>query len=129
MVDSFGAALRERRRAAGFSQRELAERVGLDFSYISKLEKGRLPAPAADTIVAMCSVLGIPAEGLLALVGKLPSDVTQTVGASRSAQMFLRETQRMGLSDEEWDRMSRALRVLRERQDYAGLQPDRGGTS
>ena len=114
MEDSFGSALRERRRAVKLSQRELADRVGLDFSYISKLENGRLPPPAADTIVAICAALGLPAEDLLALVCKLPSDVQQTVSASKSAQTFLRETQRMGLTDEEWDRMGKALRGLRE---------------
>jgi transcriptional regulator with XRE-family HTH domain len=115
MEDSFGAALRARRRAIGLSQRRLADRIGLDFSYVSKLENGRLPPPAADTIVAICGVLGAPAEELLALVGKLPSDVQQTVSASKSAQAFLRETQRMGLKDDEWDQMCRALRSLRER--------------
>lgn len=115
MEESFGAALRARRRAAGLSQRELAECTGLDFSYISKVENGRLPPPAADTVVTICRVLGVPAEELLALVGKLPSDIQQTVGTSRAAQSFLRETQQMGLTDEEWDRMARALQELRKK--------------
>ena len=67
MATTFGDALREQRRIAGISQRELAERIGLDFSYISKVENGRLPPPSADTIVAICSVFGINAETLLAL--------------------------------------------------------------
>lgn len=36
----FGAELRRRRKAAGLSQRELAERVPCDKSWISRLEKG-----------------------------------------------------------------------------------------
>src|SRR5947209_7991555 len=39
----FGPALRAGRLAAGLSQRELAARTALDFSYISKVENGRLP--------------------------------------------------------------------------------------
>jgi transcriptional regulator with XRE-family HTH domain len=50
MENQFGDALREKRRVAGVSQRELADRVNVDFSYISKVETGRLPPPSADKI-------------------------------------------------------------------------------
>ena len=110
---SFGTALREYRRAAGLSQRDLAERTGLDFSYISKLENGRLPPPAADTVVAICGVLGVPSEELLALTGKIPSEVQQTVSTNQAAQRFLLEAHRMGLTDDEWRRMAASLRRLR----------------
>lgn len=113
MDETFGAALRERRRAAGLSQRELAERIGLDFSYISKVENGRLPPPAADTVVTMCRVLGVPAEELLALAGKLPSDVRQRVSTNQVAQQFLIEAGQMRLTDEEWRQMVASLRHLR----------------
>lgn len=115
MTRTFGAALRERRRAAGLSQRQLAERAALDFSYISKLENDRLPPPAADTVVELCRILGTPSEELLALTGKIPSQVQQTISTSAAAQDFLREAQQMKLSDAEWRRMASTLRRLRER--------------
>ncbi len=114
MVESFGSALREARRAAGVSQRELAERTGLDFSYISKVENGRVPPPAADTVVKFCAVLKVPTEGLLALAGKLPSEVQQTMGTSSQAQRFLAEAQLLRLSNEEWDMLTNSLRGLRD---------------
>ncbi|MBI4322043.1 MAG: helix-turn-helix domain-containing protein [Chloroflexi bacterium] len=114
MDASFGAALRERRRAAGLSQRDLAERTGLDFSYISKVENGRVPPPAADTIVSMCNVLGVPAEEMLALTGKIPSEVQQTISTSKVAQEFLRHVQQMGLTDDEWGRITKSLKSLRK---------------
>lgn len=116
MEETFGSVLRERRRAVGLSQRELAQRIGLDFSYISKLENGRLPAAAADTVVAICAVLGIRAEELLALTGKLPSAVEQSVGTSLAAQRFLSEAERMGLTDAEWGQLADSLRRLRRRE-------------
>ena len=115
MQNAFGIALREKRRVAGLSQRELAEQSSLDFSYISKVENGRLPPPAADTIVLISEILSTPAEELLALTGKLPSEVQQTISGSRSAQEFLREAQKMGLTDDEWGRMAKSLRTLRGR--------------
>ena len=115
MARSFGIALRERRRTAGLSQRQLAESVSLDFSYISKLENDRLPPPAADTVVQICRALSIPPGELLALAGKIPSQVHEGVSTSAAAQDFLREAQQMRLSDGEWRRMVSTLRRLRER--------------
>ncbi|MCB0594832.1 MAG: helix-turn-helix transcriptional regulator, partial [Phaeodactylibacter sp.] len=47
MENTFGPLLKEVRRSKQVSQRELAERVGVDFSYISKIENNRLAPPAA----------------------------------------------------------------------------------
>lgn len=112
-MNSFGAALRELRRDAGVTQRELAQRTGLDFSYISKLENDKNAPPAADSIVKICEVLGVPPERLLALTGKIPSDVHQTVATSSAAQEFLRQSQRMNLTEDEWRALSGEARRLR----------------
>lgn len=109
----FGSALRARRRAAGISQRDLAARTGVDFSYISKVENDRVPPPAADTIVAICQALGVAPEDLLALTGKIPSTVQRTVSSSTAAQQFLREAQQMALTDQEWTELSHLLQRLR----------------
>ncbi len=114
MHEEFGSALRDRRRVAGLSQRELAARTGLDFSYISKVENGRTPPPAADTIVAICRALDSAPEALLALTRKIPSAVHQTVSSSPAAQQFLRKAQEMALTDQEWARLLQALRRMRD---------------
>jgi transcriptional regulator with XRE-family HTH domain len=113
MDTSFGTILREKRRLAGVSQRELAKQIGVDFSYISKLENNRLAPPAAETIVAICGILEIPAEELLSAAGKIPNDVQKSVSESKVAQEFLREAQRLELSDQEWEQMRTSLRHLR----------------
>jgi transcriptional regulator with XRE-family HTH domain len=111
---NFGEALRALRRETNVSQRDLAAKVGVDFSYISKLENGHLPAPAADTIVRICAALGVAPERLLSLSGKLPTDVQGTVGGSPGAQQFLREAQQVGITEDEWLHMGAELRRLRE---------------
>lgn len=113
MARLFGEVLKKKRRDAGLSQRELAEKAGLDFSYISKIENGRLPPPAADTLVHLCRIMKIPPEELLALIKKLPSEVQQTISSSVAAQDFLRVVQRMKLTDTEWKQLAGALRTLR----------------
>jgi D-3-phosphoglycerate dehydrogenase len=109
MSISFGTALRQFRQAAGLNQRELAARVSLDFSYISKLENDRLPPPAADTVVALARVLEVEPEELLALTGKIPSTVQQAVSTNKAALTFLREAQRRDLTDEAWKTLTSSL--------------------
>ena len=110
---TFGQALKEIRRDAGVTQRELATAVGVDFSYISKIENDRMPPPAADTIVRICEVLGIPPDDLLAMTGKMPTAVKEAISENPAAQQFLREAQTMTLTDDEWGALTRELKKLR----------------
>lgn len=114
MSDTFGQTLRDLRRSKGLSQRVLAEKVGVDFSYISKLENGRLPPPAADTIVKICEVLNVPPDELLAATGKMPTSVKKMV-TNPSAVEFMREAQAIGLTDEEWQKLTKHLKRLRSK--------------
>jgi len=96
------------------SQRELAAASGLDFSYISKLENGRIPPPAADTVIQICQALKTPSEDLLAASGKLPGRVQAAVSTSAAAQSFLENARQMNLTDEEWRELTSSLRRLRD---------------
>jgi transcriptional regulator with XRE-family HTH domain len=111
---SVGELLREKRRSAGVSQRELAAGAGLDFSYISKLENDRIPPPAADTVVGLCKVLKIEPEELLAACGKLPAGIQSSVGSSQAAQSFLQNASRMSLTEKEWKELTSSLQRLRD---------------
>jgi transcriptional regulator with XRE-family HTH domain len=111
MSTTFGAMLRALRHQTGLSQRELAQRAKLDFSYISKIENDRLPPPAADTIVLLCSLLGVPADDLLAAARKLPTEIEERVGASAAAQAFLREAQ--SLTEYQWQQLTQTLYQLK----------------
>lgn len=114
MADTFGQYLREQRRKAKISQRELARQVSVDFSYISKLENDRLPPPSARTVIAIADVLGTPRDEILARVGKIPDDVEEAIGTSPGAQSFLQEAQLLKPSDHEWEEMRATLVRLRE---------------
>ena len=111
-MTQFGSILREKRRAAGLSQRRLAELGGVDFSYISKLENGRLPAPAAETIVRLAGILGCAPEEFLSAAGKLPHGVGKALAQEPSALRFLQEASRLGLSEDDWEQMLGQLRSL-----------------
>jgi transcriptional regulator with XRE-family HTH domain len=54
---TFGERLRELRNAQGRTQRDLANGIGINFTYLSKLENGVMPPPGEKTISALASVL------------------------------------------------------------------------
>lgn len=114
MERTFGQALVELRRTKGISQRQLAATVGIDFSYVSKLENDRLSPPSADTIVRICDALSVPISSLLCYAGKVPSQLKRMVGESPNALEFLREARSMNLSEAEWGLLMRYLKRLRK---------------
>lgn len=111
---TFSEVLKNLRRDAKISQRVLADRVGVDFSYISKVENGHLPPPAANTVVKICEVLSVSPEQLLSLSGKLPTEVHEAVGGSPAAQQFMRSAQQLAITETEWLQLGQEMRRLRE---------------
>jgi len=85
----FGARLRELRRQAGFSQRELANKIGVNFTYLSKIESGAMPPPSEKVIQRLTEALNADKDELMTLAGKIPSDIAQIL-KTREALQFLR---------------------------------------
>ncbi|MBX2968246.1 MAG: helix-turn-helix transcriptional regulator [Cyclobacteriaceae bacterium] len=110
---TYGKLLKELRRQKGVAQRDLAAAVGVDFSYISKIENDRLQPPSADTTIKICEVLNVPSEVLLSLSGKVSSEIRNTITSSQSAIKFLNAVKEMQLTDEEWDKLTTKLKKLR----------------
>ena len=74
----FGNRLRAMRTAKGLSQRALGERVGVSFTYISKVENGKLDFgdyPSEDLICRLAAALDADEEGLLLLAEKIPEAI------------------------------------------------------
>ena len=74
----FGNRLRAMRTAKGLSQRALGERVGVSFTYISKVENGKLDFgdyPSEDLIRRLAAALGADEEELLLLAEKIPEPI------------------------------------------------------
>lgn len=73
MNQSFGQLLRQARKGKGYSQRELAKRLGLDFTYLSKLENNRADYPPKEDIIrALARHLNLDEEELIFLAGRIP---------------------------------------------------------
>jgi HTH-type transcriptional regulator, competence development regulator len=90
---SFGRAIREARRQRGISQKELADRAGIDFTYLSKIENDRMPPPSEKAITAMSEALEMDADELIRLAGKVPTDLAEFLVTDPEAIKFLRSLQ------------------------------------
>lgn len=103
----FGQTIRSLREAKKLGQRELADRVGLSFSYISKIENERLDFgefPPEPTILKLADALGADPDALLLLAGKVPEKIRVRVLERPAA--FLRLA---GVDDETLDQLLRTL--------------------
>ncbi len=72
MTNAFGERLREIRKSRNINQRDLAEQVGVDFTYISKIEAGSMKPPSAEVIHALAQALNTDEDELYCLAGKIP---------------------------------------------------------
>lgn len=83
-MTTFGRLIRERRESLRktdrtYSLRGVARRLEIQPSYLSKVERDEVPPPSEATIVALARVLGLDADVLLALAGKVSSDLQAAI--------------------------------------------------
>jgi len=84
MPKGFGDYVRERREALReqddrYSVRQVAQRIGVEPSFLSKVERGEVPPPSEGKIVALARELGADPDVLLALAGKVSSDLQAAI--------------------------------------------------
>jgi transcriptional regulator with XRE-family HTH domain len=80
----FGEYIREARLALNeddksFSLRQVAQRIGIEPAYLSKIERGVFAPPSEEVIVKLSSELGEDADVLLAMAGKLSGDLQEII--------------------------------------------------
>jgi transcriptional regulator with XRE-family HTH domain len=80
----FGKFIRERREKlreqdAAYSLRRVAERVGIEPAYLSKIEREEFPPPGEETIRSIARELNEDVDLLLAMAGKVSSDLQEVI--------------------------------------------------
>ena len=111
---SFGETLRASRMAQAetnptFSLRQVAGRVGIEPSYLSKIERGEEPPPGEQTIRRLAEELGENPDSLLALAGKVSSDLLEIIRERPTVVAELLRALR-GLSTQRVSAISRQIR-------------------
>ncbi len=81
-MNRFGQKVRKLRQGKGLSLRELAPKVGVGFTYLSKVENGRLDFgdyPGEALIRKLARALDAEADELLLLAEKVPDRIRKRV--------------------------------------------------
>ena len=107
-MPSFGSYVRNRRETLGLkdrtkSLRQVALRIGVEPAFLSKVERDLTPPPSEAKIIALADVLGEDPDLLLAMAGKVSTDL----------QLIIRTRPRL---------FGELLRQLKEQPDHAILQ-------
>jgi transcriptional regulator with XRE-family HTH domain len=93
-----------------FSLRQLAHRIGIEPSYLSKIERGIEPRPSEDTTRALALALGEDPDALLAMAGKVSQDLQDII--RKRPQLFAQLIREMKSMPEH-----AVLRLVREVRD------------
>lgn len=102
----FGSRIRQLRKEKDISLRELADRVGIDFTYLSKIENGKVEPPSEEVIRLISQEFEVDPEDLLSLAGKVSSEqIRKAVESNPSVSILLRKIQTQKLSAEQIKRM------------------------
>jgi transcriptional regulator with XRE-family HTH domain len=78
---NYARQLREQQRRAShrYSLRQTAQRIGVKPAYLSRVERGNTSPPSEETIRRLAADLGEDADLLLALAGKVGSDIRSII--------------------------------------------------
>ena len=82
MVDKeqFGAFIRRTREEQGeYGLREMAKKIGISPTYLSKCERDEFPPPSEDRVREIAKILGCDVDDLLARAGRVSSDISDII--------------------------------------------------
>ncbi len=109
-TETFGQRIRRRRRESNLNQRQLASLVGVDFTYLSKLENDQQgQSPGEELVMKLAEQLQDDAEALLALAGKVPVEALRML--AREDADFARFLRRLSAvpADDKRERLRQVL--------------------
>lgn len=106
-MSEFGELLRNLRKERKVTQRQLAERVGIDFTYISKIESGTMDPPAEDKIIKIAEVLQAEPEELILAAKKVPKSFQRLITENKEIPVFLRKASE--LSPAQWRKIKEII--------------------
>jgi HTH-type transcriptional regulator, competence development regulator len=113
-METFGKYIKELRKKVGLSQRDLADKAGIDFTYLSKIENDKMAPPSEDTIKKIAEALDENADKLIIMADKIPSDYKPVLQSSPEVPMLLRTISSGNFSEEKLKKLVEQAKKLGE---------------
>ena len=120
-IEKFAALLKNERRTARRTLRELAEATGKSIGYLSDVEQGRKPPPSPNVVVKIEKKLGIQDSRLMKLAEEvrrlMPTELMRMIRNSspKMTQMVGELMRADGLSEEDLDKLLETVAQMQER--------------
>lgn len=115
MSRKLGMRIRDLRKERGFTQREVAEAAGIDFTYLSKIENNAVPySPSSKTLKKLAGILEVDDLELLRLANKLPTEL-RAITHTEEGIRFLRKASKVVGPDDWQDLMAFLEQKRKER--------------
>ena len=109
-METFGQRIKTLRKIRRITQLELAKKIGVDFTYVSKFENDKTVRPPAEsTIRKLAEVLETNAEELILLAKKIPQNLQETIVQDTLAVDFLRVVNKF-----DKDKREEVRRIIKE---------------
>ncbi len=113
-MEKFGATVRHEREKLEIGLREMAKKIGVSATYLSKIERDEFPPPAEDKVRKIAEIFDCDVDQLLALAGKVSSDLSEIIRERpRELAALLRTTK--GLTVEDVDRLAREAKKAKDK--------------
>ena len=90
----FGAIIRGLREDRQIGLRQFARMLGMSATYLSKIEREELPPPAEERVKEIARLLERDPDELLALAGKVASDLNEIIRTQPREMALLLRTAR-----------------------------------
>ena len=78
-TEKFGEFVRREREAKDIGLREMAKKIGVSPTYLSKIERDEFPPPAEDKVRAIAKIIECDVDDLLARAGRVSSDISDII--------------------------------------------------
>jgi transcriptional regulator with XRE-family HTH domain len=110
----FGTVVRREREAREIGLREMAKRIGVSPTYLSKVEREEFAPPTEEKVRAIAEILERDPDELLALAGRTPSDLAEIIKRNPVEVSALLRTTR-GMSRKEIARLAEKAKQPRRK--------------
>jgi transcriptional regulator with XRE-family HTH domain len=77
--EQFGAFIRRKREEKELGLREMAKKIGISPTYLSKCERDEFPPPSEDRVREIAKILGCDVDDLLARAGRVSRDISDII--------------------------------------------------
>lgn len=108
--ESLGKSIRRLRKERGLTQAVLARSIGVDESYISKIEADKLSYnPSEETLRLIARELETDPLGLLSIAEKAPEEM-KAAAKSEFAREFFSLVRDSRMDNDDWENLTNVLR-------------------